>query len=53
MLLTVIWPLILMLVGAAVYILSSNPKLMELGRVLFAAGAFALAFLLGSKTFAI
>jgi len=46
MLMTALFPLILVLAGAAMYFASANPKLQELGRLLFAAGAFALAFLL-------
>jgi len=37
-------PLLLILAGALLYALSANPKLQELGRIMFAAGAFALAF---------
>ena len=43
-------PILLCVVGALVYALSSNGKLQELGRLLFAAGAFALAFSYASRT---
>lgn len=43
-------PVVLMLVGGLAYILATNPKLQELGRVLFAAGAFAFAFAWAGKT---
>ena len=46
-------PVLLILVGGALYGISSNPKIAELGRLLFAAGAFALAFALSGKTFAL
>jgi len=35
---------LLMIVGAVVYLIAANAKVAELGRVMFAAGAFALAF---------
>jgi chromate transport protein ChrA len=50
---TAIIPLVLALVGAAVYVLASNPKLQELGRLLFASGAFAFAFAMATKTFSL
>lgn len=37
-------PLVLALIGAVLYVVSSNPKVQELGRILFAAGVFAFAF---------
>jgi hypothetical protein len=43
-------PIIAMVVGALMYALSSNGKIQELGRILFAAGAFALLFALSGKT---
>ncbi len=43
-------PIVAMIVGALMYALSSNPKLAEIGRILFAAGAFALCFALAGKT---
>ena len=46
-------PIVLMLLGAAAYILSANAKLQELGRLLFAAGAFALAFELAGRSLAL
>ena len=49
MLATVIFPLVFMVVGALAYALAANPKIQELGRLLFMAGAFALAFLLAGQ----
>jgi len=46
-------PILLILVGGVLYAISTNAKVAELGRLLFAAGAFALAFALSGKTFAI
>jgi len=43
-------PLLLMVVGVLVYVLSANGKSQELGRILFAAGAFAFAFAYAAKT---
>jgi positive regulator of sigma E activity len=43
-------PLLLMLVGALCYALSTSGKVSELGRLLFAAGAFALAFSYAGRT---
>lgn len=43
-------PILFLIVGALMYFLSSNPKVQELGRILFAAGAFGLAFAAGGKT---
>ena len=37
-------PVLLCVVGALLYALSSNPKIEELGRITFAAGIFAIAF---------
>lgn len=50
---TAIFPVLFMLLGAAVSVFAANPQAKELGRILFAAGAFALAFALSGKTFAI
>ena len=44
MLLITIVPILFMVVGALMYALCANPKLQEIGRLLFAAGAFAVAF---------
>lgn len=43
-----IFPFALAAIGALVYALSANPKLAELGRLLFMAGVFALAFTLAA-----
>jgi hypothetical protein len=36
-------PFAMLVIGALMYALSANPKLAELGRLLFAAGAFGIA----------
>ena len=41
-------PVVLAILGALVYALSSNGKVAELGRVTFAAGMFAFAFALAT-----
>ncbi len=43
-----VFPLILAIVGALAYALSSNAKVSELGRLAFASGLIALAFALAS-----
>lgn len=45
-----IYPLILAVVGALVYALSSNTKVSQLGLGAFYAGMFALAFTLATHT---
>jgi Na+/phosphate symporter len=50
---TAILPLVIAIVGALAYALSANPKVQELGRLLFAAGVFALAFALSSYKFSL
>lgn len=42
-------PLILAVIGALAYALAANPKLAELGRILFAAGVFAICFTLAGR----
>ena len=42
-------PVLFMIVGALLYALAANPKVQELGRILFAAGAFAMAFAWAGK----
>jgi small-conductance mechanosensitive channel len=46
-------PVVFMIVGALMYALSSNGKVQEMGRILFAAGAFGLCIALGAKTVAL
>lgn len=46
-----IYPIVLMVLGAVGYYVSTNPKIQELSRLLFAAGAFALAFQLSGRSF--
>lgn len=50
---TIILPVVLALIGGAVYVLSARPTIQELGRLLFAAGAFATAFLLSGYKFSV
>lgn len=46
-------PVLFILVGGVLYVVATNPKVAELGRLLFMAGSFALAFALSGKTFAL
>lgn len=41
--------LLVALVGLLMYILSANPKIQELGRIMFAAGMFAFLFVAGPQ----
>lgn len=50
MLLLALYPVLLILLGALLYAFSGNPKLSEIGRGLFWAGAFAFAFSLAHQT---
>jgi Na+/phosphate symporter len=50
---TMLIPIAFAIAGALAYALSANPKVAELGRLLFAAGVFALAFALAGKVLAI
>jgi len=50
---TAIIPIVMAILGALAYALSANAKVQELGRLLFAAGVFALAFALAGKVLAI
>jgi len=50
---TAIIPIVMAILGALAYALSANAKVAELGRLLFAAGVFALAFALAGKVLAI
>ena len=42
--------LIVLLVGLLMYALSANPKLQEIGRIMFAFGLLAFLFRLASET---
>jgi hypothetical protein len=42
-------PALMMVVGALMYALSANPKLAELGRLLFLAGSIGIAVAFASK----
>lgn len=48
MLITIV-PVLFMIVGALMYALCANPKLAELGRLLFWAGSFAVALFFAGK----
>jgi len=50
---TAIIPIVMAILGALAYALSANAMVQELGRLLFAAGVFALAFALAGKVLAI
>lgn len=41
--------LLVALVGMLMYILAGNPKIQELGRIMFAAGMFAFLFVGGEQ----
>ncbi len=47
---TALLPVIAAILGALLYALSANPKLQELGRLLFAAAVFALMFAFAGRT---
>jgi hypothetical protein len=53
MMATAIIPFVFAVLGALAYALSANPKIQELGRLLFAAGVFALAFNLAGYKFSL
>jgi Na+/phosphate symporter len=53
MVLMAIVPILMAVAGALLYALSANPKIQELGRILFAAGAFAVAFSLANARFSV
>jgi Na+/phosphate symporter len=46
-------PVLMMIVGLLMYALAANPKVAEAGRILFAAGAFALAFAYAGKAISV
>jgi Na+/phosphate symporter len=50
---TMLIPIVFILAGVVLYFATTNVKLQEIGRLLFAAGSFALAFSLAGKTLAI
>ena len=50
---TAIVPFAMAVGGAVLYALSTNPKIAEIGRIVLAAGAFALAFVLSQTRLAI
>ena len=47
---TAIIPFVFAILGALAYALSANVKVQELGRLLFAAGVFAIAFAWSGRT---
>ena len=46
---TIFLALLVALIGLLMYILSGNPKIAELGRIMFAAGMFAFLFVAGPQ----
>lgn len=46
---TMLIPVLLIVVGVLIYALATNPKVAEIGRLMCAAGFFALAFTFASK----
>jgi len=53
MYISVVVPALFMIIGAVVYLISTRQQVSELGRLLFAAGAFALAFGLATTRFTV
>ena len=51
--LIVIWPLLIAIVGLLMYALCTQPKLHEIGKIIFFCGFFFVVAALGSSTFAI
>ena len=49
----VIWPLLVMVLGALAYGLSNNGKVAELGRIAFFCGLFWVVYLLCGSSFRI
>ena len=47
---TIYISLLIALVGLVIYLASNNPKVAEVGRVLFMVGSFVFLFHLGSQT---
>lgn len=47
---TVLYPLVVALLGLLVYLLASNPKVQEIGRIIFFCGLFWLVFLFAGHT---
>jgi Na+/phosphate symporter len=45
-----VWPLVVALVGALVYFIASNTKVVEIGRLTFFVGLFWLVYSLVGKT---
>lgn len=48
-----VYPVVFMLVGAAAYIVATNGKVQELGRLLFLAGSIAAALALAGRALAL
>jgi Na+/phosphate symporter len=51
--LLVIWPLLIAVIGVLMYALCSNPKLAEIGRIIFFCGFFFTVAVLAGKAFKI
>jgi len=45
-----VFPLVVLILGMLMYVLASNPKVQEMGRILFFVGAFWLVQTVSSKT---
>lgn len=45
-----IWPLVILIAGLLIYVLASNAKVVEIGRLTFFVGIFWLTYALVSKT---
>jgi len=50
---TAILPIAIALVGVLLYLISQNPKVVEIGRLMFFAGVMALAFALSGYKFSL
>jgi len=49
MVLEILVPALALVLGAMIYALAGNPKLAELGRLLFLAGALVLLYVIGAR----
>jgi hypothetical protein len=51
MIVIAILPLVAAVVGLLIYVLASNPKTVEIGRLIFATAILVVWYVLASKTF--
>ena len=51
--LSIIWPLLIAVAGALLYALAANPKLAELGRIMFFCGLLWTVYLLTGAIFTV